>query len=57
MNNYSKSLSEFLFYKIHQYQSDENVRRERPRLDQSGLYFDAETLSQWIHEHDTLHHN
>ena len=52
MNNYIKSLASFLFNKINNYQNDSEIRREKPMLWPSGMYFAEKNLETWIKEHD-----
>ena len=51
-NNYTRSLSKYLFKKIDEYQSSDWVRRYIPRLSGSGLYVTENKIEQWIKEHD-----
>ena len=52
MNNYSKSLAQFLLRKLEDHQTDPVVRKERPRLHGSGFYFSERDIQKWIEEHD-----
>ena len=52
MSNYIKSLASFLFNKINNYQNDSEIRREKPMLWPSGMYFTEKNLETWIKEHD-----
>ena len=39
MNNYVKSLASYIFKKMNDYQTDEQVRKEKPMLWPAGIYF------------------
>ena len=52
MSNYIKSLASFLFNKMNDYQNDNKVRREKPMLWPSGIYFTEKNIETWIKEHD-----
>jgi hypothetical protein len=51
-NNYTKSLSKYLFNKIDEYQNDPIVRQTKPMLWPSQLYITEQKLEQWIKEHN-----
>ena len=52
MSNYIKSLASFLFNKMNDYQNNNKVRKEKPMLWPSGIYFAEKNLETWIKEHD-----
>jgi hypothetical protein len=52
MNNYSRSLAQFLFKKLEDHQTDPIIMREKPRLHGSGFYFSEQDIEKWIEEHD-----
>ena len=52
MNNYIKSLANFLFNKIDEYQNDPIVRKTKPMLWPAGIYFTEKKIEEWIKEHD-----
>ena len=52
MNNYIRSLANFLFNKINDYQNNSEVRKEKPMLWPSGLYITEQKLEEWVKEHD-----
>jgi len=52
MNNYSKSLAQFLFKKLEDHQTDPIITKERPRLHGSGFYFSEQDIEKWIEEHN-----
>lgn len=52
MNNYSRSLAQFLFKKLEDHQTDPIIMREKPRLHGSGFYFSEQDIEKWIKEHD-----
>ena len=51
-SNYIKSLANFLFNKIDEYQNDPVVRKTKPMLWPSQLYITEKKLQEWIKEHD-----
>lgn len=51
MNNYVKSLANYLFTKISTYQNDDKVRKEKPMQWPAGIYFTEKNLAEWIQEH------
>jgi|TARA_B100000886_G_scaffold133126_1_gene89810 hypothetical protein len=52
MNNYVKSLASYIFRKMNDYQTDEQVRKEKPMLWPAGIYFTEDNIKEWIEEHD-----
>ena len=52
MSNYIRSLANFLFNKINNYQNSSEVRREKPMLWPAGIYFTEKEIETWIKEHD-----
>ena len=52
MNNYVKSLASYIFKKMNDYQTDEQVRKEKPMLRPAGIYFTEDNIKEWIEEHD-----
>ena len=52
MNNYVKSLASHIFKKMNEYQTDEQVRKEKPMLWPAGIYFTENNIKEWIEEHD-----
>ena len=52
MNNYIKSLANFLFNKIDEYQNDPIVRKTKPMLWPAGIYFTEKNIEKWMKEHD-----
>ena len=52
ISNYATSLGTYLYERIHEYQSNAKVRRTKPMVWPSGLYFTTRELANWIEEHD-----
>ncbi len=51
MNNYIKSLANYLFTRINEYQNNEQVRKTKPMLWPAGIYFTEKNLADWIEQH------
>ena len=51
MDNYSKSLAQYLFDRLVEHQNDINNSKTRPRLYPSGFIFDERDLEKWIQDH------
>ena len=52
MNNYVKSLASHIFKKMNDYQTDEQVRKEKPMLWPAGIYFTEDNIKEWIEAQD-----
>ena len=52
LNNYVNSLANYIFKKMNDYQTDEQVRKEKPMLWPAGIYFTEDNIKEWIEEHD-----
>ena len=52
ISNYTTSLATYLYECMHEYQSNTEVRRTKPMVWPSGLYFTTHELEDWIEEHD-----
>ena len=51
MDNYSKSLAQYLFDRLVEHQNDINNSKTRPKLYPSGFIFDERDLEKWIQDH------
>lgn len=57
MDNYSKSLAQYLFDRLVEHQNDPNNSKTRPRLYPSGFIFDERDLEKWIQDHKDHENN
>jgi len=51
-NGYSQSLSRTIFERLIAIQTDVTIKRERPRLSNTGFLFNQRDIEQAIEQHD-----
>ena len=51
-NGYAKSLAKMIFERLIKIQTDNKIKRERPRLSSSGFLFNQQDIEQVIKQHD-----